>query len=395
MTTVVKLQKLFFSLFIFCFLKIIVINGQYQGENCIVQRTQSPGICKAINACPSVINDLQNRRPHTRCGFEGRLEIVCCPSSTPMRQTTTTPKQPDIGLRISEKKCDEYKSAVFTYVYSISLTADGERQKIPVDKCGHKVTPLIVGGEFAKPREFPHMALIGYPAGENQAKWACGGTLISDEYVLTAGHCLYSREYGEPKYVRVGDLNILKSDDDADPEDFNVVEIIPHPNYRRASKYDDIALLKLDRKVTLNPYKRPACLPTSFEGSEKKTIATGWGHTTWSGKSSTHLQKVILEKFTQQECNETYAYTNDRRLKNGIVSTQICAGSKDESKDTCQGDSGGPLQVYHPSLHCMYTIIGITSFGIACGSIGVPGVYTRVYPYIDWIEGVVWNSKNN
>lgn len=38
----------------------------------------------------------------------------------------------------------------------------------------------------------------------------------------------------------------------------------------------------------------------------------------------------------------------------------------------------------------MYTIVGVTSFGKSCGTIGVPGVYTRIYAYNDWIENIVW-----
>jgi len=62
-----------------------------------------------------------------------------------------------------------------------------------------------------------------------------------------------------------------------------------------------------------------------------------------------------------------------------------------KKKDTCQGDSGGPIQIFDPSEYCMYQIVGVTSFGIMCGTPGVPGVYTRVYPYVDWIERTIWN----
>lgn len=54
-----------------------------------------------------------------------------------------------------------------------------------------------------------------------------------------------------------------------------------------------------------------------------------------------------------------------------------------------QGDSGGPLQTFLPGHKCAFEITGITSFGKMCGT-GIPAVYTKVQPYIQWIENVVW-----
>jgi secreted trypsin-like serine protease len=36
-----------------------------------------------------------------------------------------------------------------------------------------------------------------------------------------------------------------------------------------------------------------------------------------------------------------------------------------------------------------YTVVGVTSFGASCGS-NIPGVYTRVDKYLEWIESKVW-----
>lgn len=55
-------------------------------------------------------------------------------------------------------------------------------------------------------------------------------------------------------------------------------------------------------------------------------------------------------------------------------------------------DSGGPLQIVNPDNKCIYSIIGITSFGAGCGAKNSPSVYTRVSSYIDWIESKVWAS---
>lgn len=38
----------------------------------------------------------------------------------------------------------------------------------------------------------------------------------------------------------------------------------------------------------------------------------------------------------------------------------------------------------------VYDVVGVTSFGKACGLSNSPGVYTRVYNYLSWIESIVW-----
>lgn len=56
------------------------------------------------------------------------------------------------------------------------------------------------------------------------------------------------------------------------------------------------------------------------------------------------------------------------------------------------GDSGGPLQISQRNIFgTHFEIIGITSFGKFCAA-GIPGVYVKISPYLEWIEKIVWSN---
>lgn len=63
---------------------------------------------------------------------------------------------------------------------------------------------------------------------------------------------------------------------------------------------------------------------------------------------------------------------------------EFCAG--DGGKDSCDGDSGGPFMIEKEYNDISsYIQYGIESRGPKqCGS-GVPGVYTNVMEYMEWI----------
>ena len=62
----------------------------------------------------------------------------------------------------------------------------------------------------------------------------------------------------------------------------------------------------------------------------------------------------------------------------------FCFGGK--KSDSCQGDSGGPLICVENNTPILR---GIVSFGKGCGRPGLPGIYTRVSTYIDWIDDTI------
>ncbi|XP_036343140.1 serine protease snake-like [Rhagoletis pomonella] len=290
---------------------------------------------------------------------------------------------------IEVKKCTEVKQLIFEEVRTFSAFIHGaEELSFTVDNC-KPYAPLIVGGTPASPREFPHIARLGREEKDRSIEWFCGGTLVSDKYVLTAAHCLSSSR-GEVNVVRLGELEFEKESDDAQPEDIRVRRYVEHKNYESGTIYNDIALIELDRAVNFDAYKHPACLPTTSGDEFEKFVAIGWGSIHFADADSKKLLKVTLHRFDFHSCQRITESGDVDQLPRGVDNrSQICAGSN-EAKDTCSGDSGGPLLAYHPSFPCMYTIVGVTSFGMGCGTPNQPGVYTRVYNFINWIRDTVW-----
>lgn len=106
----------------------------------------------------------------------------------------------------------------------------------------------LVGGSTTDISEFPHMSAVGTRQG-NKIIWSCGGSLISENFVVSAAHCSPGQANAQSLVVRVGDKNLQRDDDGAKPQEFEVRSIFVHPDYVGGSKYNDIALLQLDKKA--------------------------------------------------------------------------------------------------------------------------------------------------
>lgn len=90
--------------------------------------------------------------------------------------------------------------------------------------------------------------------------------------------------------------------------------------------------------------------------------------------------KLELPHIRHGTCRNIY-----RRLGHRIGPGQLCAGGED-ARDACPGDSGSPLMYFDPRQR-RWIVVGIVSLGTKdCGTSGVPGVYTDVHHYLDWIR---------
>jgi len=288
------------------------------------------------------------------------------------------------------------------------------------EECGKRtIITNIVGGTNAKRGDYPWMVLLGTPSEgfDNKIRYGCGGTIINKWYILTAAHCL--NDGVDDTLIREVILgeHTLGTDPDCSDDDKNcspkvikrrVSKHIIHEDWNAANVENDIALLRLDQPVPLfneNPDESavmPVCLPwdddylapvpvEDFAGL--KATVTGWGRTTnnqakfqedfiKNKAGSLILQEVKVPINSQKNCQDVPAF----KLNGLKFEKRFCAGGE-KGLDSCTGDSGGPL-VYKDFSDDPWHQIGIVSFsaGERCGKKNLPGVYTDVSLYVDWIE---------
>lgn len=187
-------------------------------------------------------------------------------------------------------------------------------------------------GQPALLREFAHIAAIGWTREDGSVDWACGGSLIWENYILTAAHCAANDDDVAPDVARMGDLNIYSDEDDDYAQERKIVKIIRHDQHRFSARYYDVALLKLDQQITVHETVAPACLWLDDEVRFPKLFSAGWGRTGFGEGKTNVLLKVDLTPISNENCSKFYK-VGDRGLRAGLHAHHLCAG--DEKMDTC------------------------------------------------------------
>ncbi|CAL8363320.1 unnamed protein product [Merluccius merluccius] len=232
------------------------------------------------------------------------------------------------------------------------------------------VDPRIIGGLLERQGASPWQVLVHRKDGYG----FCGGTLVSDRWVVSAAHCFELK----PDHVTVGDYD--KKRMDPGEQVIKVEKLFLHPHFHSHTFDSDLALIYLAQQVVLGPIALPVCLPTPelasylHEEGNSGTV-TGWGAMQYLRHSSRFLRRVVLPLVTHEDCMSSTEHL--------ITDNMFCAGYLEASMDACSGDSGGPFVVTYRDTAFL---LGVVSWGEQCAAKGKYGVYTRLGNFLSWIH---------
>uniref|UniRef100_A0A0K8VJJ0 Trypsin n=1 Tax=Bactrocera latifrons TaxID=174628 RepID=A0A0K8VJJ0_BACLA len=230
-----------------------------------------------------------------------------------------------------------------------------------------KFSGRIVGGVDTTIEQHPYQ--ISLWLVEEQQHF-CGGSLISEKFVLSAAHCLLGLEPYELR-VRLGSTN--STDGGLLVE---VAAIKTHAGFSAITAMNDIALLKLEKPVAQTNSIRYIDLADAVPATGTPAVVSGWGiKCSLCFRTPVILQAVDVNIVQREDCaSSTYKYGDQ------IRESMVCAYAL--KKDACDGDSGGPLVAEGK-------LVGVVSWAEGCAKKDYPGVYASVPELRQWIASAI------
>ena len=254
-----------------------------------------------------------------------------------------------------------------------------------------EASPRIIGGDDASQNEWPWMVQVNVRFRDTGSGGLCGGILLSQDWVVTAAHCLVS-DLGN--VVSRNDVEVLVGSVSLDGgTSYNIDGFGIPGNYNPDNFNNDIAILRLaNAGPALSNW--PSIVGSDqltelelapFAQRDEALTATGWGVTSRNQvepQPADRLQEVALDYIQTGSCKNAWG--------NGFnTATMVCAAElnpvQGRDQDTCSGDSGGPLFI---GDDIDPYVIGLTSFGQPQCAGNLPTVYTSVLSQVSFVEEV-------
>lgn len=232
------------------------------------------------------------------------------------------------------------------------------------------ITPVerIVGGKEVKENSWPWQIQLRY-----NGNFLCGGSVIAEDWVLTAAHCVDGRSTSAYS-VRAG--RHTRYGVDPYEQSSDVKKIYEHEQYTSSSMDNDVALMHVSTPFKFNKYVSPVCLTDSDPKGGRDAWVTGWGNVKDSCCDG-YLKQALLPIIDRATCGKVSNWGST------ITADMVCAGWDDGSQSACNGDSGGPLSVYDEDSE-RFVQVGVVSWGhVTCKK--KPNVYAGVHYFKPWI----------
>lgn len=191
----------------------------------------------------------------------------------------------------------------------------------------------------------------------------CSGTLIDYNTVVTSASCTLNNLEQEPIAISIAGHTVP------------ITQVQRHPGFQPGSLKDDIALIRLQLYLKINPTIAPACPADP---------------TTKFATTSLRIQMKPMEPKTQLFLQSKQRCDDNQRSANNITDESLDCWSTDYKliPGLCEFDQGGPLFSYgHMELY------GVNVYAKHCGSYS-PLITLKLSPYLDWINSFVLDRSS-
>ncbi|MEL6538800.1 MAG: trypsin-like serine protease, partial [Bacteroidota bacterium] len=308
----------------------------------------------------------------------------------------------------------------------VEIVSGGENPLFGIrhDKSLADYEALAASSDASRP-DFSTVVFFGYSLdGSDDAQYVASGTLITEEWILTAGHNFYDAQEQNDVAPTSGIQVTFGNDPNTSNQVYTVAEIVMHPTWLNGDQdyadANDLCLVRLSQAVT---NITPAPLHTA--GTEELgSLVYGAGFGDYSETEGQdrdlYSRKHALANHLDRIVGGLNTSVNGTTYPGGLLAFDFddldgfvnSLGDDDVTTDevilgdgtseavaiefeagTVQGDSGGPLFVRNGT---QWEVAGVLSGGADApvpnwrdGDYGDISIYTRVSTAMDWINAVI------